>query len=123
MSQPSSRGRMTLWPRLEMGKSSLNPWRSPSRTACPYEMSASGAAITRSALRPHAGAGLEPGEHEGAEPEHERGDAVLHVMVRRAGLVAGQPAGERLRRLREVDDCDCNQGDAGDGRGDDGPAV
>ena len=29
MFQPSSRGRITLWPRLETGKSSETPWRSP----------------------------------------------------------------------------------------------
>jgi hypothetical protein len=32
MFQPSSDGRMTLWPRLETGNSSDTPWRKP-RTA------------------------------------------------------------------------------------------
>ena len=35
MSQPRSRGRMTLWPRLEIGNSSEKPWSRPSTIACP----------------------------------------------------------------------------------------
>ena len=29
MSQPSTFGRITLWPRLEIGKSSATPWSNP----------------------------------------------------------------------------------------------
>ena len=42
-------------------------------------------------------------------PSSERGDAVLDVVVRRAGLVAGEEARQRLRRLGEVDDRDHDQ--------------
>src|SRR5215217_3320333 len=49
MSQPSSRGRMTLCPRLEIGKSSEKPCRRPSTIACPYEIS--DATINASAKR------------------------------------------------------------------------
>src|SRR3954452_2482723 len=38
MSQPSSRGRITLWPRLEIGNSSAAPWSRPSTTAWTYEI-------------------------------------------------------------------------------------
>ncbi len=40
MFQPSSRGRMTLWPRLEIGNSSANPCSRPSRIAWKYEIGA-----------------------------------------------------------------------------------
>ena len=40
MSQPSSPGRITEWPRLEIGKSSEKPWSSPSTMAWKYEISA-----------------------------------------------------------------------------------
>ena len=35
MFQPSSLGRITLWPRLEIGNSSLKPCSRPSTIACP----------------------------------------------------------------------------------------
>ena len=38
-------------------------------------------------------AGLEPHEHEQDAADEEGGDPVLHVVVGRSGLVAGQPAG------------------------------
>ena len=38
MCQPTSRGRITLWPRLETGKSSDTPWSSPSIAAWKYEI-------------------------------------------------------------------------------------
>src|ERR671937_715857 len=38
MFQPRRRGRMTLWPRLETGKSSETPWSRPRTTACQYEI-------------------------------------------------------------------------------------
>ena len=60
------------------------------------------------------GPGLEPGEREAREPDADRGDAVLHVVVRRAGLVAGEERRQRLRGLREVDDADDDQRDAED---------
>src|SRR2546421_253983 len=38
MFQPRRRGRITLWPRLETGKSSETPWSRPRTTACQYEI-------------------------------------------------------------------------------------
>ena len=81
MCHPRSFGATTLWPRLEIGKSSEKPWSRPRTTACPYEIGTSwrlrggpGAPLAR----------LEPGEDEAREPEQERGDPVLHVVVPRA---------------------------------------
>src|SRR6185437_16953975 len=38
MFQPRSCGTITLWPWLEIGKSSAKPWSNPSRIAWPYEI-------------------------------------------------------------------------------------
>ena len=38
MFHPASRGRITPWPRLEIGNGSATPWRSPRTTAWKYEM-------------------------------------------------------------------------------------
>src|SRR5919204_4668824 len=99
MFQPSRRGRITLCPRLETGKSSDAPWRRPSTIACPYEIRlASG-----SKLRAHAGASgaarLEPGEDETGESDEERRDPVLDVVVGGPGLVSRHPRRERARRF------------------------
>ena len=48
MFQPRSFGRITLWPRLDTGKSSETPWSSPMTSARGYEISAA-ATITRQA--------------------------------------------------------------------------
>src|SRR4051794_32518166 len=40
MSQPNTRGATTLWPRLEIGKSSATPWSRPRMIACPYVIGA-----------------------------------------------------------------------------------
>ena len=102
MSQPSSWGRITLCPRLEIGNSSVTPWSRPRTIAWPYVISdarrSSGAARRRRSL-----AGLEPGEDEQREADEERGDAVLDVVVARAGLVAREEPRQRARRLDPVD--------------------
>ena len=77
MSQPSSCGRITLWPRLEIGNSSLNPCSRPSTTAWPYEIGPRESAASGAGGAP----GLEPGEDEAADAEEQRGDAVLDVVV------------------------------------------
>src|SRR6059058_293047 len=125
MSQPSRLGRITLWPRLEIGNSSETPWSRPRTIACQYVMSVP--ATTRSSggggARPR-GRALEPREDQQRDAEEERGDPVLDVMVVRAGLVARQPGGQRVRRLDPVVDAESDQDDPGN-RGDDdhGPAV
>jgi hypothetical protein len=53
--------------------------------------------------------GTEPGKDEARQPDQERGDAVLDVVVARPRLVARQPRGQRLRRLDPVDDCEHDQ--------------
>ena len=52
---------------------------------------------------------LEPGEGEQGEPDEQRRDAVLDVMVARSGLVAREERGQRLGRLGPVDDRDHDQ--------------
>src|SRR3954468_21434491 len=110
MSQPRSFGMMTLWPRLEIGKSSLKPCSRPSRIACPYEI---GKAARLGDRAPRARVGrTEPGEDEAREPEEERRDAVLDVVVARALLVPREPRGQRVRRLDPVDERERDQRDA-----------
>src|SRR6266852_7256588 len=108
MCQPTSRGRMTLWPRLETGKSSETPWSRPSIAAWKYEI---GKTLSGGALGLTA-AGVEPGEDERGQADEERRDAVLRVMVIRAGLVAREERRERAGGLGPVDDRDRDQGDA-----------
>ena len=72
MCQPSSLATITLWPRLEIGNSSETPWSRPRTIACQYEINR-----RLRLLRP----ALEPGEGEHGEPDHERGDPVLGVVV------------------------------------------
>src|SRR5919199_2294183 len=114
MSQPRRRGRTTLWPRLETGKSSETPWSRPRTTACQYEIrSASGMASAprrRRALCPR----LEPGVDEAREPDEERRDAVLHVVVCRVGLVPRDPRRQRAGRLGPVDAREGDEREAGD---------
>src|SRR4051812_16671291 len=110
MSQPRSFGMMTLWPRLEIGKSSLKPCSRPSRIACPYEI---GKAAGLGDRAPRARVGrTEPGEDEAREAEEERRDAVLDVVVARALLVPREPRGQRVRRLDPVDERERDQRDA-----------
>ena len=101
MSQPSSCGRITLWPRLEIGKSSETPWSEPEDDRLRVgDQRGEDHGVRSGALRP----GAEPGEDEARDAEQERGDPVLHVMVARPGLVAREEAGQRLRRLGPVHD-------------------
>src|SRR5260370_18563306 len=110
MCHPTSRGRMTLWPRLEIGKSSETPCSSPSIAPWKYEI---GNALRGGARRPLA-ARVEPREDEAGEPDEERRDAVLRVVVARPGLVSREERREGLRGLGPVDDRDRDQGDADD---------
>ena len=114
MFQPRSWARITLCPRLEIGKSSDTPCSRPRTIACQYEItrrssSSSGRTGTR---RMRAG-----------EPEHERGDAVLDVVVTRAALVAGEETGQRAGGLGPVDDRNDDQRDPEDDRGHCEPAT
>src|SRR4051812_25819727 len=68
-------------------------------------------------------AGREPRVHEAREPQEERRDAVLHMVVRRPGVMARQPARERLRRLREVHDRKDDQHDGAEERKEDEGAI
>src|SRR2546430_5320391 len=110
MSHPSSFGRMTLWPRLEIGNSSLTPCSRPRTIACPYEMG--NEAVLGGRLRPAWARGAEPGEDEACRAQEERGDPVLHMVMGRPRLVAREEARQRLRRLDPVDDRDRDQDDA-----------
>src|SRR6266478_8375517 len=112
MCQPTRRGRMTLCPRLEIGKSSETPCSSPSIAPWKYEI---GNALRGGARRPLA-ARVEPRKDEACEADEERRDAVLRVVVARPGLVTGEERRERLRRLGPVDDRDCDQDDAEENR-------
>src|SRR3954452_12805345 len=65
--------------------------------------------------------GLEPGEGETGETDEERRDAVLDVVMARAGFVAREEGREGLRWLDPVDDRNDDQRDADhDGGGDEG---
>ena len=108
MSQPRSCGRITLWPRLETGKSSETPCSSPEDDRL---------GVGDQSSEDHAagcvrfGPGAEPGEHEAGDPEEERRDPVLDVVVAGSALVAREEAGQRLRGLDPVDDPDRDQDD------------
>src|SRR5438876_1370 len=66
-------------------------------------------------------AGLEPGVDKTREPDQERRDPVLDVVVSRAGLVTRHPGRKRPGRLGPVDDRERDQRKAGDdGEGGDG---
>src|SRR5919204_1796434 len=114
MSQPSRRGRTTLWPRLETGKSSETPWSRPRTTACQYEISAARGIGSAPRVRRALTAGLEPGVDETGEPDKERRDPVLHVVVPRVRLVAGDPRRQRAGGLDPVDDRERDQREADD---------
>src|ERR671930_526954 len=114
MFHPRRRGRMTLWPRLEMGKSSDTPWSRPRTTACQYEIRLAIGIASAPRGRRAVGPRLEPGVDEAREPDKERRDAVLHVVVRRVGLVARDPRRERAGRLGPVDDREGDQRDPDD---------
>jgi len=62
---------------------------------------------------------LEPGEDEAREAEQEGGDPVLHVVVAGALLVSGYERGQRLRRLRPVEDRERDEHEPGDDGRDD----
>ena len=82
-------------------------WRSGRARRSPAAGRARPLGRTRSARRRSRRlflAGLEPREHEQDQPDEERGDAVLDVMVCRSGFVPGEPRRERVRRLGPVDD-------------------
>src|ERR671925_2084291 len=109
MSQPSRRGRTTLCPRLETGKSSETPWSRPRTTACQYEMSAARGIGSAPGVRGALPAGLEPRVDEAREADEERRDPVLDVMVPRVRLVAGDPRRQRAGGLGPVDDREHDQ--------------
>src|SRR5205085_2807983 len=70
------------------------------------------------------GPALEAREHEGPEGEHQRRDPVLGVVMRGAGLVAGEERRQRRRRADEVDDGDHEEEDPYEHRGDyEAPAL
>src|SRR5664279_503265 len=98
---------MTLWPRLETGKSSDTPCSSPSIAAWKYEI---GNVLRRRAPRAVA-AGVEPREDEAGETDEQRRDAVLHVVVRRPGLMSREEGRQRLCRLSPVDSRNRDQDD------------
>src|SRR5919199_2132045 len=107
MSQPSSFGAITLWPRLEIGNSSLTPCSRPRTIACPYEIG--NEVVSDRRLRPSGARRTEPGEDEAREAEQERGDPVLDVVMVRPRLVAREEARQRLRRLGPINDRDRDQ--------------
>ena len=77
------------------------------------------AILVRYAVARLLGPGLEPGQRERPQRHHERGNRVLHMVVRRAGRVAGEERGQRLGRLGQVDDPHHEEQDAQrDGRHD-----
>src|SRR5919108_234525 len=114
MFHPRRRGRTTLCPRLETGKSSETPWSRPRTTACQYEMSAARGIGSAPGVRGALPAGLEPRVDEAREADEERRDPVLHVVVPRMRFVAGDPRGQRAGGLDPVDDCESDQGEADD---------
>ena len=101
MFQPKRLGRITLWPRLEIGKSSETPWSSPEddRLRVGDQRGEDHAAGLR-----RFGPDWNQAKTRQASAEQEGGDPVLHVVVARAGLVAREEARQRARRLDEVDD-------------------
>src|ERR1700745_3610235 len=105
MFQPSGLGRRTLWPRLEIGKSSEKPCSSPSTIAWPYVIS-EGTTMSLSVCGGGFAArrALAPRDAEQRDADEERREPVLEVMVVRPGLVAGDERGERLRGLDPVVD-------------------
>src|SRR5919108_123613 len=116
MFQPRRRGRTTLCPRLEIGKSSETPWRRPRTTACQYEISAaSGIGSAPRACRALP-ARLEPRVDETREADEERRDPVLDVVMPRVRLVAGDPRRQRAGRLGPVDDRERDQREPDDDR-------
>ena len=60
--------------------------------------------------------GLEPGEDEAADADDRRGEAVLEVDVRRAGLVAREERGQRAGVVDPVDRGDHEEDDPEDDR-------
>ena len=124
MFQPSRRGRITLWPRLEIGKSSLTALQQAEHDRPVRRRSARRRARESSPQpsRPRSGrSGTR--RRRAREPDEHRGDAVLDVVVARARLVAGEER-QRLGRLGQVDDRDDDQSDSEDrGDDDDRPAV
>src|SRR5438132_11125046 len=113
MFKTRSRGRSTLCTRIETGKSSETPWRSPRTIASGKEISE---ASNKLLLAGSLGAAAEPGEHEAGEPDEEGRDSVLRVVVARARLVAREEPGQRLCRLGPVDRRDNDQRDPGGDR-------
>src|SRR5919201_684688 len=122
MFQPRRRGRMTLWPRLETGKSSETPWSRPRTTACQYEIRLASGIASAPRVSRLLPAGREPRVDEAGEPDEEGRDPVLHVVVPRVGLVPRDPRRERAGRLGPVDEREHDQrepdddGERGDGR-------
>src|SRR5919204_2247622 len=104
MFQPSRRGRTTLCPRLETGKSSETPWSRPRTTACQYVMSAASGIGSAPRVRRALTAGLEPRVDEAREADEERRDPVLDVVVPRVRLVPGDPRRQRPGGLGPVHD-------------------
>ena len=90
MFQPSSFGRMTLCPRLETGKELGDALQQAQddrlRVRDQRGEDHAGGAVRFGPLRNQA-------KTRAREPDEERRDAVLHVVVARAGLVPGEEAG------------------------------